>query len=87
MSVLDDEHHVRLPAQAREVFDVAGEGDPVIAVVAALMACGLPLVDAANTPTARAASSSAASAPRASRMPSCSARTARTMAHPDAVAA
>jgi rfaE bifunctional protein kinase chain/domain len=43
MSVFDAQGHYRLPAQAREVFDVTGAGDTVIATFAALMACGVPL--------------------------------------------
>jgi rfaE bifunctional protein kinase chain/domain len=42
-------HHV--PAQAREVYDVSGAGDTVIAVLAAMIAAGAPLaqaVEAAN---------------------------------------
>lgn len=38
-------HH--LPAEAREVFDVSGAGDTVIATMGAAMAAGLPLLDAA----------------------------------------
>ncbi len=38
-------HH--LPAQAREVFDVSGAGDTVVAVMAAALAAGLPILDAA----------------------------------------
>jgi bifunctional ADP-heptose synthase (sugar kinase/adenylyltransferase) len=37
---------VRVPAQAREVFDVTGAGDTVIATLATMMACGAPLRDA-----------------------------------------
>jgi len=37
-----------LPAEAREVFDVSGAGDTVIAAVAAGLAVGLPLADAAS---------------------------------------
>jgi D-beta-D-heptose 7-phosphate kinase/D-beta-D-heptose 1-phosphate adenosyltransferase len=37
-------HHI--PAEAREVFDVSGAGDTVIATVAACLAAGLPLLDA-----------------------------------------
>jgi D-beta-D-heptose 7-phosphate kinase/D-beta-D-heptose 1-phosphate adenosyltransferase len=37
-------HHIA--AEAREVFDVSGAGDTVIATVAAGLAAGLPLVDA-----------------------------------------
>ena len=32
-----------VPAQVREVFDVSGAGDTVIAVTAAMIAAGLPL--------------------------------------------
>lgn len=35
--------HARVPADAREVFDVTGAGDTVIATMAALLACGLDL--------------------------------------------
>lgn len=37
-----------LPAQAREVFDVSGAGDTVVAVLAAALAAGAPLTDAAR---------------------------------------
>jgi D-beta-D-heptose 7-phosphate kinase/D-beta-D-heptose 1-phosphate adenosyltransferase len=37
-----------LPAQAREVFDVSGAGDTVVAVIAAGLAAGLALADAAR---------------------------------------
>jgi D-beta-D-heptose 7-phosphate kinase / D-beta-D-heptose 1-phosphate adenosyltransferase len=40
---------VLIPAQAREVYDVSGAGDTVIATLAAGLAAGLPLVDAART--------------------------------------
>jgi rfaE bifunctional protein kinase chain/domain len=46
MSLFDDAGHAQVPAQAREVFDVTGAGDTVIATLAALLACGLPLRDA-----------------------------------------
>ena len=39
--------HLRLPTQAREVFDVTGAGDTVIGALAALMAAGMSLRDAA----------------------------------------
>jgi D-glycero-beta-D-manno-heptose-7-phosphate kinase len=42
-----DEGHLRLPTQAREVYDVTGAGDTVIGSLAALMAAGLSLRDAA----------------------------------------
>ncbi|MBF0373571.1 MAG: D-glycero-beta-D-manno-heptose-7-phosphate kinase, partial [Alphaproteobacteria bacterium] len=42
----DEVHH--LPAEAREVFDVSGAGDTVVATLAAAMAIGAPLVEAAR---------------------------------------
>ena len=47
MTLLDERgavHHIA--AEAREVFDVSGAGDTVIAAVAAGLAAGLPLIDA-----------------------------------------
>ncbi len=41
MSLFDASGHVQVPAQAREVFDVTGAGDTVIATLAALLAAGL----------------------------------------------
>jgi rfaE bifunctional protein kinase chain/domain len=41
MSLYDAAGHVQIPAQAREVFDVTGAGDTVIATLAALLAAGL----------------------------------------------
>lgn len=46
MSLFDAQGHVQIPAQAREVFDVTGAGDTVIATLAAMLACGLSLRDA-----------------------------------------
>ena len=43
---LADGGHVQVPAQAREVFDVTGAGDTVIATLAAMLACGLTLREA-----------------------------------------
>jgi rfaE bifunctional protein kinase chain/domain len=43
ISLFDDQGHLRVPALAREVFDVTGAGDTVIAVLAVLMACGVDL--------------------------------------------
>lgn len=37
-----------LPAEAQEVFDVSGAGDTVVATLAAALAAGAPLVDAAE---------------------------------------
>ena len=38
-----------VPAQAREVFDVSGAGDTVIAVLAAMLAAGMPIEEAVRT--------------------------------------
>jgi rfaE bifunctional protein kinase chain/domain len=46
MSLFDASGHVRVQAQAREVFDVTGAGDTVIATLAAMLASGLELRDA-----------------------------------------
>ena len=46
MSLFDADGHVRIGAQAREVFDVTGAGDTVIATLAAMLAAGLTLREA-----------------------------------------
>jgi rfaE bifunctional protein kinase chain/domain len=46
MSLFDTQGESRVPAEAREVFDVTGAGDTVIATLAAMLACGLPLREA-----------------------------------------
>ena len=43
MTIFDGEGQLDLPAQAREVFDVTGAGDTVIAALAAMLAAGLGL--------------------------------------------
>jgi D-glycero-beta-D-manno-heptose-7-phosphate kinase len=43
MSLFDSRGHVQVPTQAREVFDVTGAGDTVIATLAAMLACGFDL--------------------------------------------
>ncbi len=43
MSLFDAEGHAHVPALAREVFDVTGAGDTVIATLAAMLACGQTL--------------------------------------------
>jgi rfaE bifunctional protein kinase chain/domain len=43
MSLFDTSGHVHVPAHAREVFDVTGAGDTVIATMAAMLACGLSM--------------------------------------------
>jgi rfaE bifunctional protein kinase chain/domain len=47
ISLFDDGGHLNLPTQAREVYDVTGAGDTVIGTLAALMAAGMSLRDAA----------------------------------------
>jgi len=47
ISLFDDDGHLRLPTAAREVYDVTGAGDTVIGTLAALMAAGLSLREAA----------------------------------------
>jgi rfaE bifunctional protein kinase chain/domain len=46
MSLFDAQGHVRIEADAREVFDVTGAGDTVIATLAAMLAAGVTLRDA-----------------------------------------
>jgi rfaE bifunctional protein kinase chain/domain len=46
ISLFDAQGHVQVPAMAREVFDVTGAGDTVIAVLSVLLACGVPLREA-----------------------------------------
>jgi rfaE bifunctional protein kinase chain/domain len=46
MSLFDASGHLQVPAQAREVFDVTGAGDTVIATLGVMLACGMSLRDA-----------------------------------------
>jgi D-glycero-beta-D-manno-heptose-7-phosphate kinase len=46
MSLYDANGAATIPAQAREVFDVSGAGDTVIATIAVLLAAGAPLAAA-----------------------------------------
>lgn len=46
MSLFTDEGAWSVPAQAREVFDVSGAGDTVIAVIASMLGAGMPMRDA-----------------------------------------
>ena len=46
MSLYDAQGHTQVPAQAREVFDVTGAGDTVIATLATMLAAGLTLREA-----------------------------------------
>ena len=43
MTIFDGEGQLDLPAQAREVFDVTGAGDTVIATLAAMLGAGFDL--------------------------------------------
>lgn len=49
MSLFDKEGHFRVEAQVREVFDVTGAGDTVIATLAAMLAIGMPMREAVVT--------------------------------------
>ena len=40
MTLYSDEGEFNVPAQAREVYDVSGAGDTVVAVLAAMLAAG-----------------------------------------------
>jgi bifunctional ADP-heptose synthase (sugar kinase/adenylyltransferase) len=46
MTLFDAQGELHVSAQAREVFDVTGAGDTVIATLASLVAAGLSLRDA-----------------------------------------
>lgn len=46
MTLFDAEGASHVPAQTREVYDVTGAGDTVIATMAAMLACGMPLREA-----------------------------------------
>jgi len=46
MSLFDKQGDYHVKAQAREVFDVTGAGDTVIATLASLMACGFSIREA-----------------------------------------
>ena len=46
MTLFTDAGVLSIPAQAREVYDVSGAGDTVIATLGALIAAGAPLADA-----------------------------------------
>ncbi|MPY70091.1 MAG: D-glycero-beta-D-manno-heptose-7-phosphate kinase [Alphaproteobacteria bacterium] len=48
MTLVSADGAVHLPAEAREVFDVSGAGDTVVAAVAAAVAAGASLADAAR---------------------------------------
>ncbi len=54
MSYVTRDDHFVCPTQAREVFDVSGAGDTVVAVLAAAMASGIPMEDAVRLANAAA---------------------------------
>jgi len=54
MSLYTDEGALTIPAQAREVYDVSGAGDTVIATLGTMMAAGAPLAQAMQVANAAA---------------------------------
>lgn len=46
MTLYKGDGQINVPAQAREVFDVSGAGDTVIAILSAMLATGMPIEDA-----------------------------------------
>ena len=46
IAVLEPESRLYAPAVVRQVYDVSGAGDTVVAILALAMACGLPIGDA-----------------------------------------
>ena len=46
MSLFTDDGALTIPAQAREVYDVSGAGDTVIATLGVLLAAGASMADA-----------------------------------------
>lgn len=49
MTLFGPDGELNVPAQAREVYDVSGAGDTVIAVMAAMLASGRPIAEAVRT--------------------------------------
>ena len=49
MSLYTEQQVVHTPAMAREVFDVSGAGDTVIATLAAMLGASMPIADAVTT--------------------------------------
>jgi bifunctional ADP-heptose synthase (sugar kinase/adenylyltransferase) len=48
MTLFDEDGATHEPTQAREVYDVSGAGDTVIATLAVMLAAGLPMRAAAS---------------------------------------
>ncbi len=46
MSLFDDDGHTHIPTKAREVYDVTGAGDTVVATIGAALAARAPLAEA-----------------------------------------
>ena len=46
MTLYKRDGQINVPAQAREVYDVSGAGDTVIAILSAMLATGMPIEDA-----------------------------------------
>lgn len=46
MSLFDDDGHMRVAAETREVFDVTGAGDTVIAILGVMIGLGMPIRNA-----------------------------------------
>lgn len=49
MTLFGPDGELTVPTQAREVYDVSGAGDTVIAILAAMLATGMPIADAVRT--------------------------------------
>ena len=49
MTLFHEGGQFTVPAQAREVFDVSGAGDTVIAILSAMMATGADIEEAVRT--------------------------------------
>ena len=48
MTLVRDGEVAHMPALTREVFDVSGAGDTVVATLAVALGCGISLVDCAK---------------------------------------
>ena len=48
MTLFSDDGALTVPARAREVYDVSGAGDTVVAVLAAMLAAGRPIAEAVD---------------------------------------
>jgi hypothetical protein len=71
MTLFDADGELHVSAQAREVFDVTGAGDTVIATMASLVAAGMGLRDAVPIANRPAVWWSASSAPPPSATTNC----------------